>query len=147
MARKEKTVIIDRPGRDQGKHFLLTEMSARQGEAWGMRALLALANGGVDIPDDIAGAGLAGLAVMGVKALGNLHYDAAEPLLAEMLAQVQAIPDPMRPTVRRPLIDDDTEEVSTLLTLRREILELHIDFFTDAGLFAKARATLGTAGP
>lgn len=146
MARKEKTVVITAQNRDAGKHFLLTEMPARQGEAWGMRALLALARGGVDIPEEMMSAGLAGFAVIGVKALGNLDYATAEPLLAEMLAQVQIVPDPSRPMIRRALIDDDTEEVSTLLTLRREILELHVQFFTDAGLLARARNSLGAAG-
>lgn len=146
MARKEKVVIIDAQNRDQGKHFLLTEMSARQGEAWGMRALLALAASGVQIPEDIMGAGLAGIAFLGVQALGGVNYVTVEPLLEEMMAQVQAIPDPSRGHVRRALVDDDTEEISTRLYLRRCILELHVDFFTDAGLLAKARGVMGTAG-
>ncbi len=142
MARKEKTVVIEAEGRDKGKHFLLTEMSAVKGEAWAMRALLAIARGGVDLPDGVQQMGLAGIAVVGVQQLGKIHYAEAEPLLAEMLACVQAIPDPARPMIRRALVEDDTEEIATLLQLRKEILGLHLDFFTNAALSTQARDLL-----
>lgn len=149
MARKTKTVIISAAGRDQGKHFLLTEMSAVRAESWGLRALLALAHGGVDIPEGFMDAGIAGMAVMGVEALGRLRYEDAAPLLDEMLAQVQIIPDPVgnRALVTRPLMaEEDIEEITTLVQLRKEIIGLHIDFFTDAGLWSKARESLKAAG-
>jgi len=140
MARKEKTVTITAAGRDAGKVFHITEMSAVAAEAWGTRALLALARSGVDLPDNIAEMGLAGIAVVGVKALGGLNYEDAKPLLAEMLACVQAVPDPSRGMVRRALIDDDTEEVATLLQLRQEVVNLHVDFFTNGALRKKVAA-------
>lgn len=146
--RKEKSVTIDGPAgsRDIGKVFWLTEMSAVQAEAWGTRALLALARSGVELPDDFMSMGLAGIAIVGVKALGGLDYETAKPLLAEMLACVQAVPNPANPTVRRALIDDDTEEVATLLFLRREIVNLHVDFFTSGALRTQATAALQTPG-
>lgn len=147
MARLERTFTVTTKGRDLNKQFLLTEMPARQSEAWGMRALLALARSGVEMPDNLASAGLAGFAIFGLRALAGVNFADAEPLLAEMLAQVQIIPDPSRPTVRRALIDDDTEEVATLLQLRKEIFELHAQAFIDAGLWAKVRENLGTTGP
>ena len=43
---------------------------------------------------------------------------------------VQAVPDPANQSVKRNLIDDDTEEVITRLKLRSEVFKLHVDFFT-----------------
>lgn len=137
--RKEKVVTITAKGRDTNKQFHLTEMDAERAEEWGMRALLALARGGVELPEGIERMGLAGIAVVGVKALGQLDYDVAKPLLQQMMDCVQIIPDPSKPQVRRTLVPDDIEDVKTRLELRREVIDLHIDFFTDAGLLSQAR--------
>lgn len=139
MARKTLTITIEAEGRDKGKAFLLTEMPASRAEKWGARALLALMRGGVEIPDEIASLGLAGLAVVGVKALGGLDWELAEPLLDEMFACIQIVPDASRPQVVRGLVEDDIEEVKTRLFLRKEILNMHIEFFTDAALLSQAR--------
>jgi hypothetical protein len=140
MARKVITVVIDGDKRDAGKVFELTEMPAVQGEKWGTRALLALSRGGVEIPDNLAALGLAGLAVMGVEALGRLQWEAAEPLLDEMFDCVKIVPDVAHPAVTRRIVESDIEEIATLIKLRKEILALHIDFFTDATLLTQARA-------
>lgn len=129
MARKQATVTISAPGRDVGKVFLLTEMSAAQSEEWAGRALFAMLNAGVEIPDNIAGAGLAGIASLGISALTRLSFDAAKPLLDEMFTCVQIQPSP---SVTRALIEDDIEEVATRLTLRKEVFSLHMSFFTSA---------------
>jgi hypothetical protein len=130
MARKQANVTIDGNGRDAGKVFVLTELSAAAAETWAARAMFAMLNAGVEIPDNIAQAGLAGIAALGVNALSKLSFDAAKPLLDEMFDCVQIQPSPK---VVRALVDDDIEDVSTRLVLRREIFKLHIDFFTDAG--------------
>jgi hypothetical protein len=130
MARKQANVTIDGNGRDAGKVFVLTELSAAAAETWAARAMFAMLNAGVAIPDNIAQAGLAGIAALGVNALSKLSFDAAKPLLDEMFDCVQIQPSPK---VVRALVDDDIEDVSTRLVLRREIFKLHIDFFTDAG--------------
>jgi hypothetical protein len=136
MARKTKTIIIEAEGRDAGKMFVLNEMSATQAEKWAARVLLAIAKSGVDVPDDIASSGLAGVAAFGIKAIGGMSFVDAEPLLDEMFSMVSFVPDPARPTIKRgyggvgPLIDDDIEEVSTRLMLRKELFFLHTSFFT-----------------
>jgi hypothetical protein len=127
--RKTAIITIDSPGRDFGKVFELTEMSATKAEKWATRALLALLRSGVEVPEDIASAGLAGVAAMGIKAFGGINYADAEPLLAEMMSCVVVIPDPSRPQVKRPIrTDDDIEEVATLLRLREEVITLHTGF-------------------
>ncbi|MFU2050590.1 hypothetical protein [Bordetella hinzii] len=125
MARKQKTVTITEEGRDKGKVFILTELSAYEAEEWAGRALFALMNAGVQIPDNIAEAGLAGVATLGMAALTKLPYDSAKPLLDKMMACVEIQPSA---NVTRRLIADDIEEVATLLTLRKHVLGLHMDF-------------------
>ncbi|WP_347558576.1 hypothetical protein [Robbsia sp. KACC 23696] len=134
MARKEKTIVIEKEGRDKGKMFIIHEMPPSKAEKWAIRAILALAKSGVEVPDDIANAGMAGIAMLGLKAFGGLRYEDAEPLLDEMFAMVAVIPDPQNPAIKRgcggvgPLIEDDIEEVMTRLTLRKELFTLHTGF-------------------
>lgn len=128
MARRTAVSVIDADGRDKGKRFLITEMSASQAERWAVRAFLAMGATGIEIPDDIKEAGLAGLAALGVQAMGFIPFEAAEPLLAEMFDCIQFVPDPANPTFTRPLIEDDIEEVATRLKLRKDVIELHTGF-------------------
>lgn len=125
MARKTAIVTISDEGRDKGKVFVLTELSAYEAEDWAGRALFALMNAGVEIPDNIAEAGLAGVAAMGLKAIAKLPFESAKPLLDKMMGCIQIQPSP---TVTRALIPDDIEEVATLLQLRKQVLGLHMDF-------------------
>lgn len=145
MARKTATVTIEAEGRDLGKVFLLREMPASQAEKWAARAFLAMARSGIDIPDDLAGAGLAGIATVGLKAIGGLGFAEAEPLMDEMFACIQIIPDPARPAVVRALVESDTEEISTRLRLRKEVFGLHVDFSGLAAHLKSAQAA-GTGG-
>jgi hypothetical protein len=128
MARKTAKLTIADENRDRGKLFLITEMSASQAEDWGLRALLALTNAGADVPDDIRGAGMAGVALMGIQALSGLKHADAKPLLDEALACVEICPDPSKTEIRRALIEDDIEEVMTRVRLRKAVLELHLGF-------------------
>ena len=128
--RKEIDVTIAAEGRDKGKVFALTEMGAVPAEKWSIRALLALAKGGVQLPEGIMSAGAAAIPMaiqmIAIGGLGSLDFAEIEPLLDEMLLCVRVRP---KPEVTRPLIlDQDIEEIATLLTLRREILDLHYNF-------------------
>lgn len=129
MARKSKTVKIADEGRDCGKSFLLTEMPVDKSEKWAARALLALMKSGADVPEGMAG--MAGLASFGLGSLTKLAWEDVEPLLDEMMGCIKFCPSP---GISRNLHmeADDIEEVGTLLTLRKEILGLHFDFFLDA---------------
>lgn len=133
MPRKELTVVT-KYGRDKDKVFHIQEMSAAQAEDWAVRLFLALARSGVEIPENIAGAGLAGVAFLSLSMLGGVRYEDAAPLLSEMFGCIQVIPDPNRVEVRRRLIDDDIEEVKTRLELRAHVIELHTGFSVTAAL-------------
>lgn len=128
MPRKEVTVHIVSAGRDRDKVFHITEMSASRAEDWAVRLFLALARSGVEIPDDIASAGLAGIAFLSLNMLGSVRYDDAAPLMREMMECVKIIPDPRQLAVMRPLIEDDIEEVRTRMELRSHVIELHTGF-------------------
>ena len=136
--RRTADITIAAEGRDKGKAFRLTEMPARQAEEWAMRALIALARSGVEIPDNIANRGLAGIAALGFTALRGLGFSDAKPLLDEMMTCVMFIPDPKRPAVVRNLVDDDIEEVGTFFQLRKEVFQLHVDFSKAVALSALA---------
>lgn len=132
MARKTLLYTVTDDNRDRGKTFLITEMSAARAESWAMRALLALMEGGVEIPEGIERMGLAGIAKVGLQALSRLSWEKAKPLIDEMLDCVQIVPDPSKPHVVRPLIESDIEEITTLAKLRIEVWKLHTDFLTAA---------------
>lgn len=132
MARKILTLKIEAAGRDAGKAFVITEMPARAAHSWATRALFAVMNAGIEIPDDLTTAGMAGIAAVGLQALGRVPSAVAEPLLNELLSCVDAMPDPGNPAITRRLIDDDVEEVATLFRLQKAVLSLHVDFFTGA---------------
>lgn len=139
MARKVQTVTITDKGRDSGKTFQITEMSAAQAEKWAMRAFLALAKSGFEVPD-VSEMGLGALLYAGIDALKNLPWAEAEPLVDEMWGCVFIIPDASKSNVVRPLIGDDIEEVKTRIYLRGEILKLHIDFFPKGAPSKPAKA-------
>jgi len=139
--RKTEKVTIDAEGRDKGKVFQVTEMSAVAAEQWAMRAFFALANTGVELPEDIAETGMAGMASVGLQALGKIPYEAAEPLLADMFDCVEIIPDPSKPNVTRKPMDEDFEEVRTRLTLRKAVWDLHTGFFSQGDPLTSASQT------
>jgi hypothetical protein len=139
MARKESTFIAE-TGRDKGKQFLITEMSASQAESWAFRVILAIGNAGIEIPDNLAAQGMAGLMAVGYMNLLKIPFDAAKPLLDEMMGCVQIVPSA---NIKRPLIEDDIEEVKTRLLLRKAIWDLHMDFFLDENKLTSESETQG----
>lgn len=135
--RKEKTVVIE-SGRDKGKMFVIRELPASQVERWATRALFVMMNCGVEVPDNLLSAGLAGIAAVGIKSLTKVPYEQAEPLFDEMMTCIAIVPDPRQPLVKRgyegvgAMIEDDIEDVTTRLILRKAVFELHMSFFTGA---------------
>lgn len=131
MRRKQEITITDE-GRDKSKVFILKEMPASQGEAWATQVLLLLSRSGapVEIPDP--GTGFAGLAVVGLGALGLINYREVQPLLEEMFGFITIRPDAKIVAVERSLIEEDIEEIRTRVFLRRALLDLHLDPSTPA---------------
>ena len=148
MARHTKTVTITNEGRDYGKSFVITEMSAYQAEKWAYRTLLALSRGGFELPPGIFEAGMAGLAsiipyllVIGFRSLHGARWEEIEALLDEMMDCVQFKPD--NPTLMPQSLRKDTtsqiEEIRTRVELRKEVLMLHVDPFVLAAFQTSAQ--------
>ena len=115
--------------RDYGKTFHLREMGATKAEKWAMRALLAVARSGIDLPEGIAQGGMQSIAILGIQAIMKINFYDAEPLLDEMMECVRIKPDPKNPAIIRDLIEDDIEEIATRIKLREEVIKLHVGFF------------------
>lgn len=131
MARKE-LFYTETKGRDAGKVFYIREMSAAQAEWWAIRAGMAMARSGVDLPDNFADMGIAAMAGTGLKMVSQIPPAEAKPLLDELMECVQCVPDTANQNIKRRLIDDDIEEIATRLKLRAEVFKLHVDFFQAA---------------
>jgi hypothetical protein len=136
-------------GRDYGKTFRITEMSALAAERWANRATLALAPRlsaelGEEAAEEIVEN--ATMPSMGriFRVLGRVSFPEMEPLLAELLACVQVVPDPKHPQVVRALNlggMEDIEDVETLRYLRSEVMDLHVGF-TMAATVLKSMAAI-----
>lgn len=133
--RKTKEFTIETQNRDNGKRFRITEMSAVAQEKWATKAIVAIANSGVDLPfDNLQGVeGLSKLlATSGIKALMNVKYELAQPLYDELLNCCEYL-GKQGENISRPLsnatAEEVIEEVTTLFTLRLEVWKLHTDFF------------------
>lgn len=143
MARKEVRVRITADGRDRDKIFVLREMPADQAERWFLRLVLALANAGAKVPEEILFAGAAGFAemmptlrnslVVAMRAIQGLDYEAVRPLLDEMTPFIKWQP-PSAPGSLMPVQDifpgdnSQIEEVATWMKLRFELIQLHVGF-------------------
>ncbi|MDS7935669.1 hypothetical protein RMB03_17390 [Acinetobacter sp. V91_7] len=125
MARKTKRVPI-KTGRDKDKTFLVTEMSVTQADRWAMRAIFSLTKAGVDIEGLNASNGMLEMAKVATSAIQGLSTEEGMELLNELLECVQIIPK--GGDAREVEWDDEVEEFTTLFTLRKEALFLHIDF-------------------
>lgn len=124
MARKE-LVFTATAGRDKGKKFAITEMSAVAGHKWATRMLLALAGSGMAIDDEVLSRGMAGVASLAASAFGRIDPDALEPLMQELLSCVKS----QQEKLTRSLIDDDFEEIQTIFELQKAVFMLHIEPF------------------
>lgn len=126
----------ERPNRDTGKSYFITEKPALQAARWADRAYLALTHAGIEVPQEYVKAGIIGVLLVGFQAFRNSSYAELGPLLDELMECVQAKPSA---DVTRPTIDSDIEEITTVYRLRQEVLELHAGF-----TFAEAASILTT---
>lgn len=134
MARRELFYTAQDDGRDNGKVFKIVEMSAFQAESFAYRVGLALAKGGVQLPDELMSRvkdnqfNMADLAVIGLQCLTGLNFGDLKPLLDDIQECIHIIPDKKHGHITRPIIDDDIEEVLTIVKLRKMVMELHLNF-------------------
>lgn len=125
MARKNITITIEDEGRDKGKTFFIEEWAAQRAERWAMRAFFALSASGIDLPENAATSGMAGIVGAGFSALGKIPADTAIDLLDELMSCVKFVP---KAGSKRDLVEEDIQEVATRLKLKFEVFKLHTGF-------------------
>lgn len=139
MARRESYYTVPPSeklpkNRDEGKTFKIIEMIAWDAEDWAFRVVLALVKAGAELPDglkekfDANEVSMADMALLGINALKGLLYHDAKPLLDDMMKCVHIIPDKKNAHITREIIQDDVEEVSTIVELRKQVMSLHLNF-------------------
>lgn len=138
--RKEVFITIEK-GRDQGKTFKITEMSASAIEKWAGQALLTIMKGNTDInvTELQQTSNTAALLTAVQGALFGLEWHAVQPLMDALLPQIRFVPDAAKPDLTMPLtpatVDAHIEDVGTLIRLRGEVLKLSLDFFIQGESF------------
>lgn len=134
--RRTRSITISKPAvgenRDAGKTFLVTEVDAVEAEEWGLRAMMALGTGGIQVPPELVSAGLLGIVLVGYQAFMGAREDAVIPLWREMLPKCVQLKHSdggaSGQQVVQPWHSSLVEEVSTLLLLRQTVMELHTGF-------------------
>lgn len=128
---KTTTYVVPAGDRDAGKVFFIREFPALQAERWARRMFFALKSTTERIPENVASLGMVGVAIATINVFMTADVDEAkmEPLLEEMLAGVQMVRDKAHPEIRSAVLwETDVREVSTIVRLRSEVLELHTNF-------------------
>lgn len=147
MPRKTFKVIIpaDSGNRDAGKTFLVTEQDAVATEEFALRAGLVLTSNGIHVPREMVEAGFVGLAFVVLQALSGAREETVLPLWREMLTK--CVQFQHSEALFQPFDRSHVEEVSTLLLLRKTIVEIHLGFplAEFAARFAKMSSALSPA--
>lgn len=136
MARKIKDIIIatgDPENRDEGKTYRLTEMAALQAEKLGWKVAAAIGKSGVDIPDEVRHRGIDAIFTVGMKSFVGVDFVDAEPIMDEIMECATFLP--VGNDTPRQIFPGDIEEITTILKIRQELVELHTGFFIKEGLW------------
>ena len=140
MARKELTVVCPLEGRDNGTVFHIKEMSASDAEDWGGQVGWLILQFATPSKTPMS-PGMAGVAENMDAVVGpqpRIPYSEIRPLLDRLMACVTIGPDKARPDWFRPLAEEDIQEFDTRVWLKREVLNLHVNFFTIGRRLASA---------
>lgn len=130
--RNEVTLTLeDRSNPDKPRQFLIREMSATRCERFLYRAALVIAGSGINTLPDEGGINAAAKYLMehGAKALGNIDFDKAEPLLNELLGCCSVVVDKAETKLTPENVDTFIWDVPNLVKLRLEALKLNLGFF------------------
>lgn len=125
--------------RDLGKKFHIREWPAAKAEKWGLRMMLAANKGAGQLPLNIGGIGMEGIAIIGINTFlrGAIEAETLIPLLDELLECVKMIRDQSREDIITDIVqEDDIAEVPTRMWLRGEVLSLHLNFSVGAAAHA-----------
>ena len=134
MARKEITFVVqDQASRDVGKEFIITEMSAWDGEELASQLFRIMGEQGITgIPDDVINMGSAGLGTIGMNVISAASPEAARALRDRLLSTVQiAIESEEAGRIVRAVNGKiDFEEIETIRLVMAEVFKVNFGFLT-----------------
>lgn len=135
MARKEIPFIVETEGRDKGKEFLITEMSAWDADTLAQDIFRAMGDSNYSsIPADVIAMGCAGLATVGLSVISASSPEVARQLRDRLMSTVDIIITNDGQRQQRKVNGSmDFEEVSTIRTLLDKVFQVNFDFLTIAG--------------
>lgn len=135
MARKEIPFIVETEGRDKGKEFLITEMSAWDADSLAQDIFRAMGDSNYSqIPADVIAMGCAGLATVGLSVISASSPEVARTLRDRLIDTVEiVITHEGKRNQRKVNGAIDFEEVATIRTLLDKVFKVNFDFLTIAG--------------
>lgn len=135
MARKEIPFIVEEEGRDKGKEFLITEMSAWDADSLAQDIFRAMGDSNYSsIPADIIAMGCAGLATVGLSVISASSPEVARQLRDRLMSTVDIVITSEGQRQQRKVNGSlDFEEVSTIRSLLDKVFQVNFDFLTIAG--------------
>lgn len=135
MARKEIPFIVETEGRDKGKEFLITEMSAWDADSLAQDIFRAMGDSNYSsIPADVIAMGCAGLATVGLSVISASSPEVARQLRDRLMSTVDiVITNDGKRQQRKVNGSLDFEEVSTIRSLLDKVFEINFNFLTIAG--------------
>ncbi|HGH5415691.1 TPA: hypothetical protein ACJI3M_003300 [Citrobacter freundii] len=135
MARKEIPFIVEEEGRDKGKEFLITEMSAWDADTLAQDIFRAMGDSNYSsIPADVIAMGCAGLATVGLSVISASSPEVARQLRDRLMSTVDIIITSEGQRQQRKVNGSlDFEEVSTIRSLLDKVFQVNFDFLTIAG--------------
>ncbi|MFM1413565.1 hypothetical protein [Yersinia sp. 22-579] len=131
MSRKQITYIVEDEGRDKGKEFIITEMSAWDAEELSEEIYRAMGHGEFNsLPADVVSMGVAGLATVGISVLAAAPASVSRPISDRILSTVEIVITNEGKDINRAIKPLDFEEISTIRTLKDKVFELNFGFLS-----------------
>lgn len=130
MARKEIPFIVETEGRDKGKEFLITEMSAWDADSLAQDIFRAMGDSNYSsIPADVIAMGCAGLATVGLSVISASSPEVARQLRDRLMSTVDiVITNDGQRQQRKVNGSLDFEEVSTIRSLLDKVFQVNFEF-------------------
>lgn len=135
MARKEIVFIVEDEGRDKGKEFVITEMSAWDADSLAQDIFRAMGESNyTGIPTDVIAMGCAGLATVGLSVISASSPEVAHTLRDRLMSTVEIVITHEGNRNKRKVNGSiDFEEVSTIRTVLDKVFQTNFNFLTIAG--------------
>lgn len=134
MARKEIPFIVEDDNRDNGKEFIITEMSAWDADELAQDLFRSMGGSGFSgIPADVIAMGCAGLATLGLNVISAASPEVARKLRDRLMSTVQIVITHEGSRQVRTVKPVDFEEVSTIRQVMDKVFKVNFDFLTIAG--------------